>query len=364
MKLEPITRAVLQLLGIALAAYALYSISAIISFAIISLYISILGRPFYSFLQHKTPVGKRLGTTTSAGITMLLLMAIAGTIIRILAPMVVDEFAFLGAIPYDDLIKSLESEWHQLDVLLSSLGVDSSKELNQINNSLQKFASVDAISSMASNILGGLGNLTIAIFSICFMTFFLLREQHLSHQFVDWVTPVKHHGKVNAMLPQIKRVVTRYSFGILLQISAIFILLSIGLSLLGVQGAVVLALLAAIFNLLPYVGPIIGASLGILLGLGQLYTAGIADPSLEINLLNSLYLLVGLFGGVQLLDNILFQPLIFSNSVGAHPLEIFLVISIAGTLLGVGGMIIAVPSYSILRIVLNTVRNRWEESAQ
>ena len=148
--------------------------------------------------------------------------------------------------------------------------------------------------------------------------------------------------------------VTRYSFGILFQITAIFALLAIGMSLIGVEGAVVLALCAAVFNLIPYVGPIIGAALGILLGMGQLYASGIADPSVQVNLLSSLYMLAGLFLIVQLLDNIVFQPLIFSNSVGAHPLEIFLVISIAGTLLGIGGMIVAVPVYSIGRIIYNT----------
>ena len=125
------------------------------------------------------------------------------------------------------------------------------------------------------------------------------------------------------MTPQIKTVVTRYSFGILFQITAIFILLAIGMTLIGVEGAIVLALCAAVFNLIPYVGPIIGAALGILLGLGQLYAAGVADPNSSVNLVQSLYLLIGLFGLVQVLDNVLFQPLIFSNSVGAHPLEIF-----------------------------------------
>ncbi len=157
------------------------------------------------------------------------------------------------------------------------------------------------------------------------------------------------------MTPQIKTLVTRYSFGILFQITAIFILLAIGMTLIGVEGAIVLALCAAVFNLVPYVGPIIGAALGILLGLGQLYATGLANPETSVNLVQSLYLLITLFGLVQLLDNVLFQPLIFSNSVGAHPLEIFLVISIAGTLLGIGGMIFAVPVYSIGRIVYNTV---------
>jgi len=54
---------------------------------------------------------------------------------------------------------------------------------------------------------------------------------------------------------------------------------------------------------------------------------------------------------IQLLDNILFQPIIFSNSVNAHPLEIFLVISIGGTLGGIPFMILAIPGYTVLRIV-------------
>lgn len=355
MKLESMAKAILQLALIALGAYALYRISAIISFAIIALYISVLGRPVFKLLQERSIIGKRLGATSSAAITLFFLGTVVAILGSVLIPLLVKEFAFLGTIPYDDVIASMESEWKQLDRLLSSLGVDSKKELDNINQTLQQFASVEAISRVASGVLGGIGNLAIGLFSVIFMTFFLIREQHLAHQFVDWVTPSKHHDKIDTIVPKIKRVVTRYSFGILIQISAIFLLLSIGMTVIGVQGAVVLALLAAIFNLIPYVGPIIGASLGILLGMGQLYTAGVADPTLSVNLVHSLYALVGLFAAVQLLDNMVFQPLIFSNSVGAHPLEIFLVISIAGTLLGIGGMIIAVPTYSILRIIMNTV---------
>ena len=168
---------------------------------------------------------------------------------------------------------------------------------------------------------------------------------------------------MDIIVPQIKRIVTRYSFGILLQITAIFTLLSMGMTLIGVEGAIVLALTAAVFNLIPYVGPIIGATLGILLSMGQLYALGAADPTVDPDLVQGLYLLVGLFAVVQLLDNIVFQPFIFSNSVGAHPLEIFIVISIAGTLLGIAGMIFAVPAYSVIRVVMNTVRDELNQGS-
>lgn len=359
-ELQPFALGVLQLLALALVGYGLYTIQSVILFAIIALYLSILGRPIVKFLG-KFPKLDRFPTLRATA-ALLVILGILGSLISVLAPLVIDEFAFLTEINYNELIAGLEDEWKSLDRLLSTFGINTNAELAKFSSNIERYASADAIGAIATSVLGSIGNLAVATFSIIFITFFLLREQHLAHQFIDWVTPAKHHHKIDEMTPKIKRVVTRYSFGILLQIGAIFSLLAIGLSLVGVQGAVVLALIAAVFNLIPYVGPIIGAVLGILLSLGQLYTAQVADASVATDLLPSFYLLIALFGGVQLLDNVLFQPLIFSNSVGAHPLEIFLVISVAGTLLGVGAMIFAVPLYSIIRIVSSTVWSSWQQN--
>lgn len=359
--LQPLTKSILQVFLLGLLFYALYLIQGILVYGIIALYISILGRPVIGLLGKIPKIGHRLNMTIKASITLLLLASILFGISTWFFPVIIREFSFIGAIEYDSLLLSLQQEWSQLDALLSSFGINTESELEAINQTLQGFASVEAISSVLGGIAGSLGQFIVGIFSITFITFFLFREQDLANRFVDSLTPKKYHDKVDIIAPQIKRVITRYSFGILFQITAIFTLLAIGMSLIGVEGAIVLALCASVFNLIPYVGPIIGAALGILLGLGQLYAAGISDPSLTLDLLHSLYLLAGLFFVVQLLDNILFQPLIFSNSVGAHPLEIFLVISIAGSLLGVGGMIIAVPVYSIGRIIFNTALKTIDE---
>ena len=356
-QLQPIAKAALQLLGIALGIYILFLIQGVVAYALIALYISVLGRPLFKLLKDKTPVSKYIGPTGSATLTMLTIGTLFSFIVSWFIPMILEEFSFLRTIRYDKLITTLEQEMSQLSNLLTNLGIDGQAELQKINQSLQHFASVEAISGVVQGMLGSVGNVIIGLFSISFISFFLIREQELAYTFIDYITPKKHHNKVDIIVPQIKRIVTRYSFGILLQITAIFTLLSIGMTLIGVEGAIVLALTAAIFNLIPYVGPIIGATLGILLSMGQLYALGAADPTVDIDLVEGLYLLVGLFAVVQLLDNLVFQPFIFSNSVGAHPLEIFIVISIAGTLLGIAGMIFAVPAYSIIRVVMNTVRD-------
>jgi predicted PurR-regulated permease PerM len=362
-QLQPIAKAALQLLGVALGIYALFLIQGVVAYALIALYISVLGRPLFKLIQDKSLIGKYIGPTGSATLTMLAIGAVFSFLISWFVPMVLEEFSFLRSMQYDKLISSLEQEMTQFSNLLANLGIDSQAELQKINQSLQNFASVEAISGAVQGVLGSVGNVIIGLFSIAFISFFLIREQELAHTFIDYITPKKHHNKVDIIVPQIKRIVTRYSFGILLQITAIFTLLSIGMTLIGVEGAIVLALTAAIFNLVPYVGPIIGATLGILLSMGQLYAVGAADPAVNPDLVQGLYLLVGLFAVVQLLDNIVFQPFIFSNSVGAHPLEIFIIISIAGTLLGIAGMIFAVPAYSIIRVVINTVRDELNQGS-
>ena len=191
----------------------------------------------------------------------------------------------------------------------------------------------------------------------------MIREQELAHTFIDYITPKKHHNKVDIIVPQIKRIVTRYSFGILLQITAIFTLLSyrhdpdrrrrsnrFGVDRGGFQPHSVRR---------PHHRRVARD----FAQHGTVYALGAADPNVDPDLVQGLYLLVGLFAVVQLLDNIVFQPFIFSNSVGAHPLEIFIVISIAGTLLGIAGMIFAVPAYSIIRVVINTVRDELNQGS-
>jgi predicted PurR-regulated permease PerM len=356
-ELQPLTKSIVQLLLIAVGLYALFLIKSLIIYAIIGLYISVLGRPVAKVLRNLPKIGSKLSTSVVSALTLVLITGVFIGLGSWFVPVLIEEFSFLNNIAYGDLFQTLESEWQQLDLVLNSFGIDSTAEFAELNRSLQNFASVDAISAALGSVIGSVGTMFIGTFSVLFISFFLLKEQDLAHRFIDAVTPKKFHSKVDVMTPEIKRIVTRYSFGILFQISTVFALLALGMSFIGIEGAVVLALCAAVFNLIPYVGPLIGGALGILLGMGQLYTAGLSDPSLGIDLVQSLYLLFGLFAGVQLLDNLVFQPIIFSNSVGAHPLEIFLVISIAGTLLGIRGMIIAVPVYSIGRIVLNTALN-------
>jgi len=68
-------------------------------------------------------------------------------------------------------------------------------------------------------------------------------------------------------------------------------------------------------------------------------------------IISTVLIVIGVFAGANLIDNLVLQPLIYSNSVKAHPVEIYLVILIAGSLAGITGMVLAIPFYTVLRII-------------
>jgi predicted PurR-regulated permease PerM len=118
------------------------------------------------------------------------------------------------------------------------------------------------------------------------------------------------------------------------------------LAIFKVENAFIIAFLCALLNLIPYLGPIIGGFLMMILTM----TSFIAADFSTVILPKTIFVMIGFTIG-QLIDNFFSQPFIFSNSVKSHPLEIFIVILASGTLLGPIGMIIAIPLYTTLKVI-------------
>ena len=160
------------------------------------------------------------------------------------------------------------------------------------------------------------------------------------------VTPEKYHEQANRVIQNAKHLLTRYFVGILIQISLITLFDTLGLTIVGAKYPLAIGFFAGLINVIPYIGPLIGTTVGLVIGLISNINADFYSQLLPL-----LLLMLAVFLIVQLMDNMIFQPLIFSNSVNAHPLEIFLIIIAAGTLAGIPGMILAVPGYTFVRII-------------
>ena len=165
------------------------------------------------------------------------------------------------------------------------------------------------------------------------------------------LVPEKHTKAFRHALESIRYLLTRYFVGILAQITGIITLVTIGLTIVGIgfRHSLVIGLLAGFLNVIPYLGPLLGATIGTLLGMIENIHKDFYSELLPL----------AVFIIVQVIDNVLFQPLIFSSSVNAHPMEIFLVIMIAGSLAGVLGMILAIPVYTVLRVFAREFFNQF-----
>ena len=224
-----------------------------------------------------------------------------------------------------------------------------------LEEKLSALFNVSIISGFFSSVASLLGNIFVAVFSISFISFFLLKEENLLTEAMVVMIPESAENHFRRAILSVKHLLSRYLIGILLQLTGILILVTIGMLIVGLsfRQSLLIGLVAAMLNVIPYLGPLIGSALGIVLGLAF-------NIHFEINLLLifGVHMLI-VFLIVQLIDNIIFQPVIFSKSVMAHPLEIFLVIMMAGSIAGVPGMILGIPAYTIIRVFAKEFFNNF-----
>ncbi|MCH7411191.1 AI-2E family transporter [Belliella sp. DSM 111904] len=216
--------------------------------------------------------------------------------------------------------------------------------ITQVRENLISNFNFISIQTIVNTILNTTSTFLVGTMAIVFITFFLLLENGLLRRNIINLVPNAYFELYVSTFNKVERLLSNYLIGLLIQISAIFSIASIGLTIMGVEYALTIAFFAAIANLIPYAGPLLGATFGVLVGV----TTGSFGEGNEIWLF--VIKILSVFSVVQLTDNILLQPLIFSKSVKAHPLEIFVVIFAGAKIAGITGMVFAIPVYTVFRV--------------
>lgn len=194
--------------------------------------------------------------------------------------------------------------------------------------------------------VGAFGNLILGISSVLFISFFFLREQGLFYKMIQSLVPNEYEAKAAHAIDQTSKLLIRYFSGILLQMAIVTMLVAVPLRVMGIDNALLIAFFAAILNVIPYIGPIIGALFGVVITLSS-------NPSAPFytEMMPEMIRVLSVFIIMQIIDNFILQPIIFSKSVKAHPLEIFLVVLIGAKLGGILGMVLAIPMYTVFRVI-------------
>lgn len=352
-------RTLLVVAGMILLALMVWRFSNIVAYILIASVLSLVARPLVRLLGRIRIFKRQIPVSIRALITLAVLWLFFFGFFRLFIPLVATEAQELSNLDTEMLVTEFEKPIHRLEKWMGKLNLGEMKQFSlqeALQQRLNNVLSVNVITDLLATIASILGNLAWAIFAISFLTFFLLREERLITGYIVTIFPREKEEAFTHALDSVKHLLRRYFVGILLQLTGILILITLGMTIVGVgfRHGLVIGLLAAVLNIIPYLGPWLGALLGITLGVAT---------HLDLALTSELVPLVGYMALVfiitQIIDNTVYQPVIFGTSVYAHPIEIFIVIMMAGSLAGVVGMILAIPTYTVIRVFAKEFFNNF-----
>lgn len=326
-----------------------YFFADLVAYVLISFVLSMIGQPFMRFFQSHLRFGRfHAGPNTAAVLTLLTFFLFIGLLVVMYIPLVIQQAESLTHVDYSAIASALEEPLREFQQFLGRYGIEPEEVTVEklVAELLSGWFDPALIGTSLGSIVEVIGNLFIGLFSVVFITFFFLREQGLFVNALVALVPEEYEHNVRHAMALITRLLSRYFVGIVVQITIITIYVTLALSLLGIPNALLIGFFAALINVIPYLGPIIGALFGIAITISTNLHLDFYTEMLPL-----LLKVLAVFGSMQLLDNMVLQPWIFSTSVLAHPLEIFLIVMMGARLSGITGMILAIPAYTVLRVI-------------
>ncbi|MGD0340645.1 MAG: AI-2E family transporter [Bacteroidales bacterium] len=322
----------------------------IVVYILVSGVLSIMGRPLVDLFCRMRIRKFKFPRALAALLTLLIIWGAIIMFFVIFVPLVTKQINYFSTIDSDKIVQIVREPLNKLENLFKTFNKNIGGQISLQDYFAKKVSSVlsiEMIQNFLGSLVGILGNILVAIFSISFITFFFLKDQRLFFESILIWVPERYTENFRRALNSIKNLLTRYFIGILIQSTCIMILIDIGMTIAGIdfQQALVMGLILGILNVIPYVGPWLGLFIAIIMGV-----ASHIQMDFKTVVVPLIYYMIIVEAITHLIDNVLFQPVIFSNSVKAHPLEIFIVILAAGFAAGIPGMILGIPTYTVIRV--------------
>ncbi len=344
--------------------FILWYLRSIVLYILISAFFTLLGQPIVKFLCGIKIKNFRIGRSLGAGLTLLFFWIVIFLAFSIYIPQIANQANEISKIDYYRIFERLNEPIQNLENFLQRLNPSGTEEFSIKKYAIETLVGVldlSIITRFFQSFATMLGDIFVATFSISFITYFFLRDKGMLKSLIELVIPNKFIDSVIHVITSINTLLVRYFIGIILEVILVMLLITIGLSIIGfkLNNAMVVALFVGVLNVIPYLGPIIGAILGLLIGISTKLAENI-NLDFYSDLLPVAGLMLLVFISVQIIDNAVFQPLIYSSSVKAHPLEIFIIILVGGNIAGILGMVLAVPTYTIIKVILKEFFNNYE----
>lgn len=353
---EKLAKYTLAAVSIAIIGGLCWYFRSVLVYILLAVVVSLIGKPLMTLLQKITIKGRKAPDWILAAFTIILLMVIFTAVITMIVPVVSGIVKNISLTNIEDAARRVAIPLADFNTFLIStfpkLGSDFRIEVVAVQE-LQKLFDPSAFSSMIGSAASFVTDLGIGIFSVVFISFFFIKDDGLFTSMVAALVPDKHENNAAQAIADIGNLLSRYFIGVLIEILGVALLNFLGLlfiARLGADAALGIAFLTGLLNVIPYVGPLFGGVLGTILGLVLKYSS--TNPvGLDVNFWIFTIILIAIFCTTQLVDNFLYQPVIYSTSIKAKPLEIFIVLLIVGHIGGPISMIAAIPSYTAVRMI-------------
>lgn len=325
-----------------------YIFTEIYVYILIALVISTILRPVTHFFNTFSVFNISIPRSISVLLSFSILLSVIALFTSLFIPLISEQLNVLSSLDFEVVSESIAKPLSTFEsfMIINEFTVQPEGFItNSIKETIKSFLNEFDFGSVLNQIISLTGSFFIGVLAVAFISFFLLYQTGPIRKWIISRIPNKYFEVSIAAVSKTERLLSNYLLGLLLQMLAIFSIASIGLSILGIKYALTIAMFAAIANLIPYLGPILGSIFGIIVGVT--ITPNLVEFQ---DYVVFIFKIVGVFSVVQITDNLLWQPLIFSKSVKAHPLEIFIIIFAGATLAGIVGMIMAIPTYTLIRV--------------
>jgi predicted PurR-regulated permease PerM len=336
------------LLIILLFGFLIWKFYHILVWVLVAAMLSFVGQPLVRFFNRIHFKKIRIPQPVCALLALLLMVIMFLGLMAIFVPLIVNQAETIARIDVSKLAENLQGPLQKLDIKLHSFGVIPEAQTMQdfIVTKAKSLVNLGSLGNALGGIFSFAGNLFIGGFAILFIAFFFLKDENMFEEGLFLFIPLKHHEATHKIIAECKSLLKRYFIGVILEVLGVMTLISCGLWIFGVENALLIGFFGGIMNIIPYLGPIIGSLIALTLGVTTTLASGAYSELLSV-----LIKIASVQVVVNFIDNNILVPLIYSKSVKSHPLEIFFVIIIGGSLAGLPGMLLAVPVYTVLRVI-------------
>ncbi len=351
-----LTRYILIAAVVSIVVFLVWYFSNIVTYILLAAVITLIGSPLNKLLCKTHIKNVMMPRWLASLITLLIIWGGAIAFFVLFTPLIFNKISELSQLNISEFTSSFHEPLSKINKFLEeyfSISTSTHSITESMTRTINERLNLNQMSTLLSSVVSFVADTAIGLFSITFISFFFFKEENLFNKMLAALFPPKYEENIYRAMNSVSYLLSRYFVGLLGEMAIMMLMVAIGLLVCGfaVSEAFFIGLIMGLLKIIPYIGAWLGLAISIFVGAAS--TMGIIPFPHMVMMIGGSVLVA------EMVDNFIVQPALFSKQVNAHPLEIFIVILVGGSIGGVIGMLIAIPSYTVVRVFAREFFNHF-----